>query len=413
MKIIQFHSENFKRIKVVDITPDGYVQIISGLNENGKSSILDAIWTTLQYKAGKKSNPEPVRAGEAEAVTILDLGDYIVTRCIKANGSTTLKITTPDGNIVPSPQKLLDGLIGDLSFDPWEFANMKEQDQRDTLADVVFNISNGQTDLAEYDRKRKVAYDKRTQIKKDKIRIENSLRNIAPPTQQDPQEELSAVYVAEKLRTTLSENTEFDRRTENLKLLQETIDRLQRELEEARNAAQRERIALSKLRQIDPEPLKTQLAGLEKANKRAREVQEYKKLQKQLKDVNQEIEDLNDEMELLDINKAEALENCPLPVKGFTITENGIMVMNEEGKWVPFTQASAARKLRISLAIAMASNPELRVIRITDGSVLDDKSIEIIDEMARDKDFQIWVEYASRNSKDKVGVYIEDGKVAN
>jgi len=60
----------------------------------------------------------------------------------------------------------------------------------------------------------------------------------------------------------------------------------------------------------------------------------------------------------------------------------------------------------------MASNPTLRVIRITDGSLLDDESMAVINSMAVDSDFQIWIEYASRNSEDRMGVYIEDGRVA-
>ena len=114
----------------------------------------------------------------------------------------------------------------------------------------------------------------------------------------------------------------------------------------------------------------------------------------------------------IEIEKAEALEAAPLPVKGFTVTAEGVMILDEQGEEVPLAQASMARKLKISCAITMAANPTLRVIRISDGSLLDDESMAIIEEMAKDKDFQVWIEYASRNSDDRIGVYIEDGKVA-
>ena len=127
--------------------------------------------------------------------------------------------------------------------------------------------------------------------------------------------------------------------------------------------------------------------------------------------VDEEIQRLNDKMELIDINKAEALESSPLPVTNLRLTEDGIMVINEEGHEVPFCQASAAQQLRVSLGIAMAANPTLRVIRITDGSLLDDTSMEIVEEMASDEEFQVWVEYASRNGDERMGVYIEDGSV--
>ena len=59
----------------------------------------------------------------------------------------------------------------------------------------------------------------------------------------------------------------------------------------------------------------------------------------------------------------------------------------------------------------MASNPKLRVLRVADGSLLDDESMQIIRDLTETKDYQIWIEYASRNSDDKMGVYIEDGEV--
>jgi len=74
---------------------------------------------------------------------------------------------------------------------------------------------------------------------------------------------------------------------------------------------------------------------------------------------------------------------------------------------IPFHQASSSQQLRVSLAIAMALNPTLRIIRISDGSLLDDHSMAIIREMAKAKDYQIWIEVVG----DRVGIQIEDGLV--
>ena len=88
MKIIQLHSENVKRIKAVDITPTENVIVLSGKNGEGKTSVLDSIWLALQYKAAKKGNPDPLRAGQTKGFVELDLGDYIVTRKFTPGGST-------------------------------------------------------------------------------------------------------------------------------------------------------------------------------------------------------------------------------------------------------------------------------------------------------------------------------------
>ena len=47
MKIIELQAENVKRLKAVDITPDGTLQIIGGRNAQGKSAVLDSIWLAL------------------------------------------------------------------------------------------------------------------------------------------------------------------------------------------------------------------------------------------------------------------------------------------------------------------------------------------------------------------------------
>jgi hypothetical protein len=57
----------------------------------------------------------------------------------------------------------------------------------------------------------------------------------------------------------------------------------------------------------------------------------------------------------------------------------------------------------------MAARPELRVMVIKDGSLLDDKNLKIIAEMAHAHDYQIWIEQVSTSGK--VGIYLEEGEV--
>lgn len=76
---------------------------------------------------------------------------------------------------------------------------------------------------------------------------------------------------------------------------------------------------------------------------------------------------------------------------------------------VPFVQASAAERLKVSVAMAMALNPELRVICIRDASLLDDDSKRALMALAEEHDYQIWYEVVGDGGE--VGVVIEDGEV--
>jgi len=404
VRIIQLQSENVKRIKAVDITPESDLIVLSGKNGEGKTSVLDSIWLAVQYRAASKGNPNPLRAGTNKGQVTVDLGDYIVTRKFTASG-TSLEVRTPDGSRISSPQKLLDGLIGDLSFDPWEFSRKNEKDQREMLADVLYSITEGELDLASFDARRLEAFNQRSEANREKKRLTSIIAQMAPPTGSDPTEEISVDALTKAISDGMMTYSRTQQLVDKRESLTKQIAKLEAELVEVKDE-------LSNMPpQVDVEQLKTELANIVGINKRAREVSQYHETRKALVSVETEVKGYNDTMELIEIEKAEALEESPLPVTGLRITPDGIMVINEDEELVPFCQASAAQRLKISLGIAMAANPKLRVIRIADGSLLDDSSMDIVREMAEDGDFQVWIEYASRNKDDRMGVYIEDGSV--
>lgn len=412
MKIIHLYSENVKRLKAVDITPQDDVVIISGMNEQGKTSVIDSIWFALENRAASKNNPQPIRAGQDKAIITLDLGEYIVTRRFTSAG-TTLEVRTPDGSKIPSPQKLLDGMIGDLSFDPWEFARRSEQEQRQMLSDLLFKLTQGKLDMADFERRREEAYTARADANRERKRLATLITHVTPPKAGEPTDELAAQDLINSINDALVLKRSIDEAKSKAQSLLTRLAELQKLVQEASN----EYNATMRFLEEAPEVpniahLQSELTSIQDRNKRAREIQEYNKLNGGLQLIDQEIGRLNDKLELIEIEKAEALEASPLPVKNLRITPDGIMVVAEGDKLVPFCQASAAQKLRISLGIAMAANPTLRVIRIADGSLLDDVSMQTIRDMAKNENYQVWVEYASRNAQDRMGVYIEDGSVA-
>jgi hypothetical protein len=102
--------------------------------------------------------------------------------------------------------------------------------------------------------------------------------------------------------------------------------------------------------------------------------------------------------------KQKAISEAKLPIEGLTFGDGQILLDNN-----PFDQASDAQKLRTSVAIGMANNPRLHVMRVRDGSLLDEDALKILGEMAAAADFQVWLEAV--DSTGKVGIVIEDGAV--
>jgi len=69
----------------------------------------------------------------------------------------------------------------------------------------------------------------------------------------------------------------------------------------------------------------------------------------------------------------------------------------------------------IGVAISMALNPTMRVIQIKDGSLLGPKNMEILKQLVKEKEYQLWIERVSDldqyNATGKVGIFIEDGGI--
>ena len=96
MKIINLTAENVKRLRAVEITPNGNVVTVTGRNAQGKTSVLDAIWLALGGGAAGRETVRPIRDGEDKASVTLDLGDLTVVRTW-AGDKTTLTVKSADG----------------------------------------------------------------------------------------------------------------------------------------------------------------------------------------------------------------------------------------------------------------------------------------------------------------------------
>src|SRR5580692_2187934 len=125
IRIIGLKAENFKKIKVIDITPNEFINRISGANGSGKTSLLDAIEVCLR---GTRNVPsKPVRKGASKAIIEIDLGEWIVRRTFTEGGSKNgfLTVEPKDGmSRLQGPQEFLNKLVGPNSFDPLAFIRM-------------------------------------------------------------------------------------------------------------------------------------------------------------------------------------------------------------------------------------------------------------------------------------------------
>ena len=404
MRIIRLAAENIKRLKAVDIEPDGTLQIITGRNAQGKTSVLDAIWLALGGGQASKDTPRPIRDGETSAAVTLDLGDLLITRTWDAEkDKTELKVTAPDGAKYRSPQTLLDGLVGKLSFDPLAFTRLTAREQRQALLDLL------DLDFAAADRERARLYN----IRLETGRQMHAYGDLPKLPADAPTAESSGALLVDRINMAheaadaiRKARAAIDSCLTRLEDIDQRIAGLQNEREAtAASIAEWER-------RIDdmPEPeditgLRAALAGLEARNAEARENARILAAREAQKALQAEYTELTRTINAIDQRKADALAAATMPVDGLGFDDQGVTFNG-----VPFGQASAAEQIRVSLAMAMALNPTLRVIRILDGSLLDADSMAAIAAMAKAGDYQVWVERVADDAD--TAVVIEDGSVA-
>lgn len=457
MRIAEFHAENVKKLKVVDITPDAHMQVLSGPNESGKSSILDAIWWAL---AGKKPiQARPIRDGEESAVVRLDLGELIVKRTFKRHEDggykTDLLVLNPVGaepgtpdNKLPkwgSPQDMLDALLGELTFDPLAFSRMKPAEQLEELRRIV----KLPIDIDELDRENAADYAARTDLNREAKQKRTQAEAIRVP-EGTPPAPLNESELLDRIQEAGKFNADIERRRSNRTRVQEEIvtlrQHVQNDLDRIPVVQDKatERIAElhRQIRWIEEET-HAEVSGLKSgamtASTRADELQakvdgasalpvpvSIEELRASLdlaKETNAAVANrerkaaLAKEAEALEANaacltsgiefrdnrKVQAIRSAQMPVEHI-----GFGIDHVTYKGLPLDQASSGMQLRISIAIAMAANPKLRVLRIKDGGLLDARGMELVAEMAREHDFQVWMETCSPVG---FGIVMEEGEV--
>jgi hypothetical protein len=414
-RVLGLHIRNYQKIEALDITPDRELIEVTGDNANGKTSALNALWAA--FSAASIAGPEPIRDGAEKATIRVDLGDIVVTRTFKrgrknaAEITDTLTIDRLDGEKVEKPQVTLNGLMGKLSMDPTAFLRMKPDEQRRQVQafvpgyDFTADVEADKADFAE-----------RTVI--------GRLRDAAAARAEDWRKRLRGMVKVEPVDVgaLMAENDKAIAHNEEV-----ANRRRQRDDDMAANKAGEAQIEMNQARM---ETLRKEILALEDASREIHadiearsshwmEIDIPEKIDRSgiqakldaAQDTNRRAGDYTGAKESLssaenDHSKqdeayaaltrrledrkqarAEAIASAEMPVDGLEFGEDGLILNGH-----PFEQASTAERVRTSVAIAMAANPQVRIIRLEHGNDIGQANMAIIAGMARQHDWQVWVE---------------------
>lgn len=425
MNIVSLNAENILRLEAVSIQADGKNVILSGKNGSGKTSVMRCIEIAL---GGKGMMAEKtIREGQKEGSIEIDLGDIkAVCRVYIAKSGQeerTIKLVSKEGASFPSPQAMLDKLVGQLTFDPLAFSRLDPLKQSETLRRLVG------LDFKEIDREAKEAYDQRTVLNRE-INQKESLVQSLPHYDSVPDEEQSVEDIIKRLRVAEEHNRKradlekmatltdgiATAKAECLQSLQQQIAHTRRVLEEleaqikpleteiaiANENANTACAAFDAFKPISVDDFLGQIANLQETNRKVRANATRKATATEAQALVKKADGLTDKLEKLGIEKKELLESAKFPVAGLSFTESGVVYNS-----LPFEQASAGEQLRVSAAIGMALNPKLKILMIRDASLLDDEAMAVLAAQAHEKGYQLWLERVGTGKE--VSVLIEEG----
>jgi hypothetical protein len=414
------------KLKVFHLEPKGNVIKITGANASGKSSALEAIALAL---VGARGGPSaPVRKGAGRGAVALDMGEFIVTRMWHEGGDTKgeMWIEAKDGRRYGTPQKMLDELMGKISFDPLAFMRMepkKQMEELRKLLDLDEELDAIRTaEEADYNTRREESATLKT-LQAQRAAIEYPADLPSRPLDIDAMTaELASVATfnmaieRERMdrdkwdREHQEDALAIDQKKKRIEALEAEIKELRGELKEdeknlAANAKRREK--------WEPlaEPKDAQALSESITNARAVNAMIARKKEAEAKDatiatMSETVASLSRAIDDHRQKAADLIAKAKYPVPGLGFEEEAVTFNG-----LPFAQASNAEQIKVSVAMGMAGNPKLRVMRIKDGSLLDDDSTAVIEEMAVKNDFQVFMEIVDTSGK--VGVYLVDGEIAS
>lgn len=418
-RIIRLSAENIKRLTAVEIVPgDKNLIEITGKNGAGKTSVLDAIWWALGGTANVQD--QPIRNGEDEATVELDLGALIVRRKFIAqeDGShtTSLTVSNPDGARYQSPQKMLDAILGDLTFDPLAFTRLAAKDQLKSLQTLVVDF-----DFDHVAEQRAESFTERRDINRDIKSVTSQIEAVALKIEANEGAEVIDLTAATKsyddamkLREIFSQasnertrdNTALEGATNRVAEITSQIENLKAERAELTETIEHIEKRVAKPLGTMPD-VSAARANLEKAQSQTAivaAIDEKARLEARKANLTQQSEALTATLGKLDASAADAVRASNIPVHGIAFGADCVMLNG-----VPFNQGSDAEQLRAAIEIAIAMNPELRICRVRDGSLIDADGMKALEKYAAEHGFQVWIETVQ--SDRDTAIVIEDGSV--
>lgn len=414
IKINKLEIENVKRIKAVKVEPtkDG-LTIIGGKNNQGKTSVLDAIAWAL---GGEKYRPsKAVRDGSVIPPNLhVVLSNGIVVD--RKGVNSALKVTDPAGK--KAGQQLLNSFVEQLALDLPRFMEANDKEKADTLLQII----GVEDQLLELTHEENELYNRRRMIGQ----IADQKKKFAkeqPYFPDAPKEPVSASDLIKAQQEILARNGENQRKRDSLKDITDSKERLwnkmliieqkiadlqkqqealQKQYHQAREDEDMAMKTVQELQDESTEELEQNIANIEEINRKVRANLDKDKAEQDALDYENQYRELTATLEDTRQKKTDLLKNADLPLPGLSV-EDGKLTYNG----YPWDNLSGSDQLKVATAIVRKFNPECGFVLIDKLEQMDLDSLKAFGDWLKQEGLQAIATRVSTG--EECSIIIEDG----
>ncbi|MDT2734503.1 AAA family ATPase [Enterococcus thailandicus] len=409
IKINKLEIENVKRVKAVKIEPSANgLTIVGGNNNQGKTSVLDAIAWAL---GGNKYKPsQATREGSVipPQLHIVMNNGLIIERKGK---NSDLKVIDPNGE--KGGQQLLNSFVEELAIDLPKFMESTNKEKANILLKII-GVGN---QLYELEREEQEFYNKRHtigQIKDQKEKFAKEMlyypdvpKTLVSISELVQQQQLILAKNGENQRkrqeiTRISQ--QFEMESQQIENLRQQLQALEQKHQQTTNDLEIAQKSAVDLQDESTEELEQNIAEIDEINRKVRVNLDKDKAEEDAKEYKIQYDNLTAQIEEVREKKANLLNNATLPLTGLSV-EEGELTYNGQ-KW---DNMSGSDQLKVSTAIVRKLKPDCGFILLDKLEQMDMKTLEEFGQWLEQEGLQAIATRVSTG--DECSIIIEDGYV--
>ncbi|HFR3586834.1 TPA: AAA family ATPase [Streptococcus suis] len=405
--INRLEIENVKRIKAVKIEPSATgLTIVGGNNNQGKTSVLDAIAWALGGNKYKPSQAQREGSQVPPTLKIVMSNGLIVERKGK---NASLKVIDPNGQ--KGGQQLLDSFVEELAINLPKFMDSTPKEKAETLLQII-GVGN---QLAELELKEKELYNNRHAIgviadQKEKFAKEQEFYPEAP------KELVSIAELIQQQQAILAKNGENARKRQNVAAIkmqyenaESAVDRLKQELAKAIDERDKYKQDLAiaqkdaiELHDESTAEIEANIQQIDDINRKVRANLNKEKAEEDAKEIRQQYNALSVEIEDVRKQKRDLLTNADLPLEGLSVDDGELLYLGQ--RW---DNMSGSQQLQVATAIVRKLKPECGFVLIDKLEQMDRVTLQEFGEWLKREGLQAIATRVSTG--DECSIIIDDG----